>query len=194
MKTPPTLRSKTSRNTRSAAFTLIELLVVIAIIAVLAGLLFPAMGAVRNLARKVSAKNDAIQIVTAVKMFYTEYGKYPSDAEQADNSKLMKVLRCVDPTDNYVKTLNPRQIRFLEVKDATTPDAKSSIDKDHGTWNDPWGHPYVIYIDHDYDGKVTIQTEDVPGLAADEVVQTGVAVASKGNPDNATGDPVMSWK
>ncbi len=59
------------------AFTLIELLVVIAIIAVLIGLSVPAYQGVQNTARKTQAKNDLVQIVTAVNAFYTEYGKYP---------------------------------------------------------------------------------------------------------------------
>src|SRR5690606_11763166 len=71
----PALRSLSERG-----FTLIELLVVISIIAVLAGLLFPAMGAVRTSARKASAANDCMQIVNAVKNFYTDYGKYPVDS------------------------------------------------------------------------------------------------------------------
>ncbi len=65
-----------SRRAR-AAFTLIELLVVIAIIAILIGLSVPAYQGVQNTARKTQAKNDLVQIVTAVNAFYTEYGKYP---------------------------------------------------------------------------------------------------------------------
>jgi prepilin-type N-terminal cleavage/methylation domain-containing protein len=60
-----------------AAFTLIELLVVIAIIAALLGLAFPVFQGVLDRAKKVQAKNDVTQIVTAVNAFYTEYGKYP---------------------------------------------------------------------------------------------------------------------
>ena len=56
---------------------LLELLVVIAIIVDLAGLLFPAFRRVLDRAKKIQAKNDLTQIVTAVNAFYTEYGKYP---------------------------------------------------------------------------------------------------------------------
>ncbi len=59
------------------AFTLIELLVVIAVIAVLAGIAFPAYQSVQSAARKTQAKNDLVQIVTAVNAFYTDYGRYP---------------------------------------------------------------------------------------------------------------------
>src|SRR5437016_11245744 len=60
------------------AFTLVELLVVIAIIAVLLGLAFPVFQGVLDRAKKVQAKNDVTQIVTAVNAFYTEYGRYPT--------------------------------------------------------------------------------------------------------------------
>src|SRR3954467_11448096 len=63
-----------------AAFTLIELLVVISIIMVLMGLLFPAFRGAQDQAKKVQAKNDLTQIVTAVNAFYTEYGRYPTIA------------------------------------------------------------------------------------------------------------------
>src|SRR5437868_8288931 len=61
-------------------FTLLELMVVIAIVAVLAGLMFPAVQSVLERAKKVQAKNDLTQIVTAINAFYTEYGKYPLPA------------------------------------------------------------------------------------------------------------------
>src|SRR5688572_15449697 len=60
------------------AFTLIELLVVIVAVAVLMGLAFPVFQGVQNQAKKTQARNDLIQIVTAVNAFYTEYGRYPS--------------------------------------------------------------------------------------------------------------------
>src|SRR5437868_15406845 len=65
-------------------FTLLELLVVIAIVAVLAGLMFPAVQSVLERAKKVQAKNDLTQIVTAVNAFYTEYGRYPTTVKSGD--------------------------------------------------------------------------------------------------------------
>src|SRR5438552_3035429 len=71
---------KTTSQPGAAAFTLVELLTVIAIIAILMGLLFPAIGIVKEQARKVQAKTDITNIVAAVKQYYTEYGKYPQVA------------------------------------------------------------------------------------------------------------------
>src|SRR5437588_8977437 len=97
------------------AFTLIELLVVIAIISVLLGLAFPVFQGVLDRAKKVQAKNDLTQIVTAVSAFYTEYGKYPvvtDDTPIADNSDLFYSLRSVSAGANGSNVINTRQIVF----------------------------------------------------------------------------------
>lgn len=56
-----------------SAFTLIELLVVVAIILILAGLMFPAIGFVRNEAKKTKAKADVKQIEVAWKAVVSDY-------------------------------------------------------------------------------------------------------------------------
>src|SRR5690348_13372868 len=66
-------------------FTLIEMTVVMLIIILLFSLLFTAGASMFERARKVQAKNDLTQIVTAVSAYYTEYGKYPVTV--TDNTK-----------------------------------------------------------------------------------------------------------
>src|SRR5436189_4182084 len=143
------------------AFTLIELLVVIAIIAVLIGLLFPAFRAVQDQAKKTQAKNDLTQIVNAVNAFYTDYGKYPlvnADTVYGPaanpNNTLFNVLRAQDATNN------PRQIVFISppyVKDPANP--RSGVGTPTGTgpgqYFDPWGTPYRVEIDGNYDNQIT---------------------------------------
>ncbi len=133
-----------NRVNAQRAFTLIELLVVIIMIGILAGLLFPALIGAQNQAKKVQAKNDLTQIVSAVNAFYTEYGKYPVDStannyNPADtyygsgtapsgitvtytNDKLINVLRNntsstsnANGGGNLVTTLNPRGIVFISL-------------------------------------------------------------------------------
>ncbi len=192
MKTPRSFRN-TARNTaHHTAFTLIELLVVIAIIAVLMGLLLPALGAVRTQARKVSAKNDVMQIVTAVKNFYTDYGRYPLPAAQAagdvtygpnsTNSVLFNILTYV-ATDANAPTVNPRQVRYLEIPNAKdTLNPKSGLGT-NGAWYDPWGIQYSIFIDGAYDNDITVS-----GVYTDVTAnpRTGVGAASYG-PDTFAG-------
>lgn len=164
----------------SVAFTLIELLVVITIIAVLASLSIAAAGGVQLAAKKATAHNDLIQLVNAVTNYYTDYGQYPPPASTAPttdycygpanlssgytNDLLMDVLRCPpNSTDQNIATLNPRGIKYLQVSDVKNsnaprsgilPIASGGLKK--GTWVDPWGQPYVVFIDGDYDGCITI--------------------------------------
>ena len=69
------------RSTPLAGFTLIEITVVILIIVILMGFIFTAGQNVLDRSRKVQAKNDETQIVTAVNAYYTEYGNIRSIAQ-----------------------------------------------------------------------------------------------------------------
>ncbi len=169
---------KSSR--KAGAFTLIELLVVIAIIAVLIGLLFPAFSAVQNQAKRTQAKNDLTQIVTAVNAYYTEYGKYPlpsgttgdfsygpgGNSTPPSNAELFFTLRAVaGGTMNANNAANPRVIVFISppnVKDPNNPRSGIAINSTTingisvilGDFVDPWGTPYGVKIDGDYDNSV----------------------------------------
>lgn len=174
-------------------FTLVELLTVIAIIAVLMGLLFPAIGSAKDSARRAQAKNDCVQIVTAVKAYYTEYGKYPTDSTSDvrlignDNSSILQ------PLVSGSGTLNPRQIVFLEVPDKSEQTAPKSGMKNN-IWYDPWGKAYRIAVDSDYDNKVTN-----PYSGASTNINTGVIAWSVGKDGAqastfANSDDVASWQ
>jgi prepilin-type N-terminal cleavage/methylation domain-containing protein len=208
-------KSASKRSLHAPAFTLIELLVVIGIIAILMGLLFPAFKAVQNQARSTQAKNDLTQIVNAVNAFYTDYGKYPvatNDNTISNNSGVMYTLRA-DPTTangnpNANNAVNTRQIVFINppyVKTDTAGNRRSGVSPTDGQFYDPWGTPYAIKIDGNYDnqlanpytlnagpaplaiGAITWsfgtdgQSGSVPGPAADK------------NAGNAS-DDVISWQ
>ena len=145
---------------KAAAFTLIELLVVITIIAVLMGLAFPVFQAVQNAAKKTQAKNDLVQIVTAVNAYYTEYGKYPVPPGNSDDGYVIggsgassgTVLTALRGSD---LVLNPRQIVFISPPDAKDQtNSRSGIKTSDGQFYDPWGMPYAISIDANYDNQV----------------------------------------
>jgi prepilin-type N-terminal cleavage/methylation domain-containing protein len=60
------------------AFTVVELLVVIAIIGVMVGMLLPAVGAVRDSARRTQNENNLKQLGTAIMSFEGQHGTYPA--------------------------------------------------------------------------------------------------------------------
>jgi prepilin-type N-terminal cleavage/methylation domain-containing protein len=181
------------------AFTLIELLVVIAIIAILVGLLFPAFKAVQNQARQTQAKNDLTQIVNAVNAFYTDYGKYPLVTADTTygvggtaNNALFNVLRATDTTNN------PRQVVFISpptVKNPSNPQSGialqattiNGISVAIGDLVDPWGTPYNVRIDGNYDNGVAnpYGAQSVGGAGPDPV-PVGVIAWSRGS-DQALG-------
>ena len=193
------------------AFTLIELLVVIVIIAILMGLAFPAFQAVQNQAKKTQAKNDLVQIVTAVNAFYTEYGKHPtaatSDADATfgpganPNSALFDELRGITGSP-----LNTRLIVFLSPPDARDQNnPRGGIQTSTRQYFDPWGTAYALRIDWDYDNQVlnpyTLNAGSAPlrsGVVAwsfgkDTQSQSLPGPASDKN-SGTNSDDVISWQ
>ena len=104
-----TARTPKQKIKRPQAFTLIELLVVIAIISILAGLLFPAGQSAINAAKKTTAKNQAVQIATAITAYETEYGRLPANAGTTVGANLVSILCSTNDASN-----NPRGLVFLE--------------------------------------------------------------------------------
>lgn len=132
----------------SRAFTLIELLIVIAILGILMALLFPAVQGALDAAKRTQAKNDVVQIATAVTAYETEYGRLPatnSGAQDVGGNVLSALM------GSNVANLNPRQIVFIEVQ--TAKKGKSGVT--NGNFADPWGGTYQIAYDNDYDNRLT---------------------------------------
>jgi prepilin-type N-terminal cleavage/methylation domain-containing protein len=137
---------------KRSAFTLIELLVVIAIIAILAGLAFPAVQGALGSGKKAQARNDVQQIASAIRAFQLEYGRQPSTATGddqwvgSDNSSVIKALVGEDAT------LNPRKVPFLEIR--KVDGTKGGVNTSSFVFYDPWGSPYFIKLNTDYDNKI----------------------------------------
>jgi prepilin-type N-terminal cleavage/methylation domain-containing protein len=133
---------------KASAFTLIELLVVIAIIAILMGLLFPAGQSAINAAKKTTAKNQVVQIATAITAYETEYGRLPPGTFTTVDSTLASILCTTTTTSN-----NPRGLIFLEA---------NAWKKGKGGTNssgfcDPFGSNtvYQVAMDTGYSNSIT---------------------------------------
>jgi prepilin-type N-terminal cleavage/methylation domain-containing protein len=194
------------RMTKEKGFTLIELLVVIAIIAALLGLVFPVFQGVLERAKKVQAKNDLTQIVTAVNAFYTEYGRYPlagtitTDTAATCGAGSSSSKAVFDELRGKSTTLNTRQIVFISpAEDTSQINPKGKLGSD-GQFYDPWGFAYTIRIDADYDNQVANPYTGSGGAGADPIRQ-GVITWSVGKDGTlgksgkyASSDDVISWQ
>ena len=205
---PPAVTDR--RYNASDAFTLIELLVVIMIIAILMTLAFPVFQGVQNQARRTQARNDLLQIITAVNAYYAEYGRYPLTPPTASdtthglttsNDLLFNELRSVNALQN------PRRIVFLSLPDAKDPNnPRSGIGSGAtaGQYFDPWGKPYVIRLDTDYDNQVANpyarNAGGAPlrsGVIAWSFGKDGLSQSTTASADKETGtnkDDIISWQ
>ncbi len=76
---------------RKNAFTLVELLITIGIIVIIAGVAIPQVAGYINRSKNARAKMDMSTLSTAMKCFYTDWGKYPntlSDLKGEDETGL----------------------------------------------------------------------------------------------------------
>lgn len=139
MKFLPTSPSRSSAT--ASAFTLIELLVVIAIIAVLMGLLFPAAQSAINSAKKTTAKNQAVQIATAITAYETEYGRLPNFTGTNVAASNIAMLCTTNDAVN-----NPRGVLFLEATGFKPGKGGTNANG----FCDPWSNVYSVALDTNY--------------------------------------------
>ena len=139
---------------------------VIAIIALLMGLLIPAVSSMREKAKVAKAKTEINAIKIAIKSFETTYGVLPLK-DSSNNDMINTTTGLVTEYDKLMEWLtqsdcgygasgvdtsgNPRKVKFLD----PLPNG--------GSYKDPWGNPYVIYLDTDYNDKVTIDGDALNG-------------------------------
>jgi len=139
------------------------LVVVTLIIATLAALLMTGASTMFDRAKKAQAKNDLTQIVTAVTAFYTEYGIYPSTTTPEmtydgtagkTNNLLFDALRAVNTTVNTrgIVFISPR---FAVGTTGTPRGGISQVPATSGQYMDPYGKPYIIRLDTNFDNAVT---------------------------------------
>jgi prepilin-type N-terminal cleavage/methylation domain-containing protein len=183
-------------------FTLVELLVVIAIVVVLAGAGFSAGGAAIQKAKKTTCLAAATAIETAVNNFYTEYGSMPTDGEddetfvtdEAAGVDLLKTLLGED------KNLNPRGIKFLSANEGKA-NKNGLIYNSSGTevtaMFDPWGGPYNVILDLNYDEKLEAVQPKGAGNKPSTLNGRRVAVWSDGadgvSASGKAADDVKTW-
>lgn len=209
-------------------FTLVELLVVIAIIIGVMGILTPVILRALERADIARAQAEMANIAAAIMAYYREYGimptpdtngfpdhtfmgKRPSGTDPlAGNPRaqklIMDILRAVNVSSN------PRRIVFLEIPERSMTGKDmygNSYTPADGYYLDPWGNPYIIVMDTDFDdiiGGFTDVIASYSGLSAirDYINQmsplgngsfpgTKVGVMSLGSRPGSTNTFLKSW-
>jgi prepilin-type N-terminal cleavage/methylation domain-containing protein len=193
----PSSAMKIPTSDRSRGFTLVELLVVIAIIAVLAAAGFAAGNAAIQKARKTTALASATAIESAVNNFYTEYGSMPTEATSDTTVKTDTDLELLQVLLGQEDELNTRGVKFLSVKEGKG-DKNGLIYNSAGNniegLFDPWGGPYHVMMDGDYDERLTIpqgvlNARTLNGRRAAAWSRGADGTKGGGN----TGDDVVTW-
>ncbi len=75
----------------------------------------------------------------------------PAGVYQNANSEVMNILRNVNSFPNSNSICNPRKISFISPR-ITSGTNVPGVGPD-GVFRDPWGNPYIVTIDCDYDDK-----------------------------------------
>lgn len=152
------------------AFTLIEMLVVIAIIAILAAILLPVLSTAQTRAKVTTARTEMSNIGAAISAFQAAYTLAPTPKPlpgngtvpalgvdfsfNETNSDVIAILLDANVLANFNHARNPQKHQFLnaKLKSGTGP----GVSTDDYNFRDPWGNPYVIAFDLDYDNAVAI--------------------------------------
>ncbi len=167
-------------------FTLVELLVVIAIIAVLAATGFTVGTGAINKARKLTAETAAASVVTAIEQFYSEYSALPDPGtntvdttfttDTGSGVALLNILAGNESTATNPQ--NTRGINFLSLKNAKN--GRGGLEysgNDISALLDPWGQPYNITLDYEYDNEIDPTT----GVTSADQTLRGVRVIAWSN-------------
>jgi len=159
------------------------MLVVIAIIMLLAGLILAAVNVARDRAKDLRARRDVAQLKTAFTAYYGDYNRFP-DLQDSSTTNVPGVSGDVVICDNDVI----RILRGREDPTGENPKKISYMDFHQNTsaFNDPWGNPYRITLDTDYDSNVEIPSGEV---------RQSVAAWSAGKDEkDGTDDDPRTWR
>ena len=189
-----------SRNRQ--AFTLIELLTVVAIIAMLAAGAFGGYNILIEKTKKKAASVMCQTLVNACEAYFGDYNQYPAPSGGGEGSD---VTTTTGPEDGMIQTLvgqdperNRRSTDYLgsiptasEMPGGKYRNGMHSDDSSFAIY-DPWGSPYSITLDLDYDKEV----QNPDGNSGTAMLRKQVLVYSWGpDQDERTWeDNVDSWR
>lgn len=150
--------------------------------------------------KKKRAKKAVKLIENAIAIYFTEYRKYPklqdekADTLSSTSGKLAAILTVEEEETNAEKLEKPLRIDFLPLPEAQADGKGGWIagrvkDGEKSAIYDPWGNPYAISFDTDYNSK--IENPSGEGQLLEKVI------IWSGGPDGEMDtweDNIASWK
>lgn len=131
---PMPAAGRTEVAQRSRGFTLIEIMVVVVIIGILAALIAPRVIGRTDDARVVAARQDIAQLMSALKLYDLDNGRYPTNDQGLQALIAKPTVEPIPP--------NWKQGGYL----------------DNATLHmDPWGHPYQ-YLNPGLHGEIDVMS------------------------------------
>ena len=114
-----------------------------------------------------------------------------SGGPQTNNAEVMQILMNVKPgTDQRGNPENRRNLTYLEAKAGSTTTAGLGPDN---VYRDPWGSPYIISLDMDYDDKTIDSFYRTDSIARDGSGHLLVGLVDAGKDSAAIRDGVAVW-
>lgn len=174
-----------------------EVLLILAAVLLVVSILAPAYIDISNRRKSVAAYSDMKVLISAAKQMNQEYRVWPSFEAPAEgdvrygsdrsNASVVNTLLAINAVGNEGHKSNPTRINFVEVASGQPISLRLN---EKGEFIDPWGSPYQIVFDSNYDNVCTIDNS-----IYERVIGEGVVVWSCG-PDRKsdTRDDLLSWK
>lgn len=174
-----------------------ETLLITGLVLLVVSLVVPGWFIWRQRQRLAMARADIETLVAAVARYHREYGVWPTArvAVASDlrygldrpNAAVLSVLRAIDAPGNEGHRVNDQRVLFIEVEPYGP--GGSGLDS-RGSFLDPWGTPYQMVFDTDFNNVCVIENSVYGRLSG-----RGYAIWSFG-PDRRgdTGDDLLSWK
>ena len=174
-----------------------EFLFAFAIILILVSIVIPIIIEVKTRAKSVQAYSEIRLLVEAAVAYNREYREWPvynpperGDArygERVPNRGVYNILAGIDGPGNVAHIRNPNRINFIRLAGLEHVQLRQN---EAGEVVDPWGSPYQMAFDSNYDNIVTIANSTYGS-----VVGEGILVWSLG-PDrkNESMHDLLSWR
>ncbi|MEW6743460.1 MAG: type II secretion system protein GspG [Planctomycetota bacterium] len=140
-------RTRVSRRSPRAGFTLIEMIVVVAIIVSLAGIIIPVVSSEIEDAKTARAVGDLNRIATAITQYIKDTGTFPTGTLGAQSFTWAHSNADIPESNSFDDGLSEELARFLSLDIHGGDRWRGPYCEEIGA--DPWGRAYLVNV-HGY--------------------------------------------